>query len=102
MMGLNRRVAVRVVYTNFSSLGWRGWVGLILGGAIVLAGAIALMVLAFGLALGLIPVVAVGALLARWRLRKAMAEAQAEAERPGTGKTIEIEYSVVDDPAERR
>ena len=81
---------------RFDNLGWRGWVGVIVAGAVGLAAAIALIVLSLGLALVLVPLVAVGALYGRWRLRKVMAEAQAQQARTGDGKTIEIEYHVVD------
>ncbi len=83
---------------QIGNLGWRGWLGLIVGGALALAAAAALIVLSLGLALVLIPIVAVAALYGRWRLRKVMADINAEQARPGTGKTIEIEYEVVNDP----
>jgi hypothetical protein len=87
---------LRVIHTNFANLGWRSWLGLIVGGALALAAAAALIILSLGLALVLIPVVAVAALYGRWRLKKMMAAAaEAEGARPGAGKTIEIEYDVV-------
>lgn len=86
---------------QFGSLGWRGWIALIIGSAVALAAAVALIILSLGLALVLIPVIAVAALYGRWKLRKAMADINAEAARPGAGKTIEIEYAVLDD-RERR
>ena len=89
---------IRQVYVG--NLGWRGWIGLIVGAAFALAAAAALIVLSLGLALVLIPIVGVAALFARWRLRKMMAEA--ETARPGAGRTIEIEYAVVDDDRDRR
>jgi hypothetical protein len=86
---------VRVTYTNLPNLGWRGWLGLIVGGALALAAAAALIILSLGLALVLVPIVAAAALYGRWRLRKMMAAREAEGARPGAGKTIEIEYDVV-------
>jgi hypothetical protein len=103
-MGSNRleTTALRVTYANFTNLGWRGWVGLIVGGALAIAAAVALVILSLGLALVLIPVVAVAALWGRWQLRKMMAEAEAQTAKPGAGRTIEIDYQVVDDPRDRR
>lgn len=101
-MGLNERTKpVRVTYANFTNLGWRGWVGLIVGGALAIAAAVALVILSLGLALVLIPVVAIAAVWGRWRLRKMMADVEAKTARSGTGSTIEIEYEVVDDPRGR-
>jgi hypothetical protein len=82
---------------QIGNLGWRGWLGLIVGGALALAAAVALVILSLGLALILIPIVAIAALYGRWKLGKAVAEMNAQATRPGAGRTIEIEYDVVDD-----
>lgn len=82
---------------QIGNLGWRGWIGLIVGGAVALAAAAALVILSLGLALFLIPVVAIAAFYGRWRLGKAMADFNAQQTRPGAGKTIEIDYAVVDD-----
>ena len=69
---------------SFSNFGWRGRVALVLATAI-------------GVALVLVPLVAAGFVLGRWRLRKAMdAAALSAAEHADAGKTIEIEYHVVD------
>jgi membrane protein implicated in regulation of membrane protease activity len=93
---------LRVTYADFTRLGWRGWVGIIVGGAIAFAAAIALVILSLGLALVLIPVVAAAALWGRWRLRQMTAAATKQAAQPGAGKTIEIEYSVVGEDGDRR
>jgi hypothetical protein len=82
---------------QIGNLGWRGWVGLIVGGALALAAAVALVILSLGLALILIPIVAIAALYGRWKLGKVVADINANAARPGAGKTIEIEYDVVGD-----
>ena len=87
---------------RFRNLGWRGWIGVIVGTAFALAAAAALVILSLGLAIVLIPVVAVAAIYGRWRLRKAMADADAARTRPGAEQTIEIEYAVVDDDRDRR
>lgn len=85
---------------QYGDLGWRGKIGLVIGIAFGLAAAVALVVLSLGLALVLIPVVAVGLLIGRWRLRRMMAEAHRE--RPGAGRTIEIDYRVVDEDRDQR
>jgi len=85
---------------QISRMTWRGKVGLAVGIALALALAIALIVLAFGLALILLPIVAIGLLIGRWRFNKMMAEA--ERERADAGRTIEIEYTAVDDEGGRR
>lgn len=93
---------MRVRTFRIGNLGWRGWVGLVVGAAFALAAAVALVILSLGLALVLVPVVAIAALVGRWRLRKMMADVAAEAARPGTGRTIEIDYRVVDGEEGRR
>ena len=90
---------------QFSNLGWRGRISLIVATAVGLAVALALIVLSFGIALVLVPVVAVAFVVLRRRLRKAMdAAARAPAEQnDGGGRTIEIDYRVIGkDDAEPR
>jgi hypothetical protein len=79
---------------NFGTLGWRGRVGLVLATAIGLAAATALVILSLGLAIVLIPVVAVAVVVGRWRLSGMMDEAART--RPEAGRTIEIDYTVID------
>jgi membrane protein implicated in regulation of membrane protease activity len=79
---------------TFADLRWRGRIGLVVATAVGLAAAIALVVLSLGLALVLLPVVAVALVVGRWRLRKIMDEAARE--RPDAGRTIEIDYRVID------
>lgn len=82
---------------SFSNFGWRGRVALVLATAIGVALVLALIVVALGFALVLVPLVAAGFVLGRWRLRKAMdAAARSAAEHADAGKIIEIEYHVVD------
>lgn len=68
------------------------------GLAVVLAGfaGLALLVLGAGLALIAVPVLIGFGLFARWRLRKMMAEMQAQADAPPPG-VIDAEYRVIDD-----
>ena len=82
---------------QFSNLGWRGRLTLIVATAVGLAVAVALVVLSLGLLFVLIPVVAVAFAVGRWRLRKMMdAAARTAAEHAGDGgRTIEIDYHVI-------
>ena len=78
---------------KLANIGWRGRIGLVVATAVGLAAAIALIVLSLGLALVLLPVVAVAFVIGRWRLRKMMDEAARQ--RPDAGRTIEIDYTVI-------
>jgi membrane protein implicated in regulation of membrane protease activity len=85
---------------QFSRLGWRGQIGLVLAVALGLAAAGALVILSLGLALVLLPVVAIALLIGRWRLNRIMAEAQkdwAERQQYEAGRVIETQYVVDDD-----
>lgn len=68
------------------------------GVAVVLAAfaGIALLIVGAGLALLAIPALLVFGLIARWRLKKMMAEMQAQADAPPPG-VIDAEYRVIDD-----
>jgi membrane protein implicated in regulation of membrane protease activity len=91
-------------FQQFSRLGWRNQVGLVLALALGLAAAIALIVLFFGLALIILPIAAIALFIGRWRLRKVLNEAQKrwdEQQRTRSGY-IETEYTVVDDEDVRR
>jgi hypothetical protein len=68
------------------------------GLAVILAtfAGMALLVLGAGLALIAIPALIAFGLFARWRLKKTMAQMQAEADRPPPG-VIDAEYRVIDD-----
>jgi membrane protein implicated in regulation of membrane protease activity len=89
---------------QFSNLGWRGRISLIVATAVGLAVALALIVLSFGIALVLVPVVAVAFVVVRRRLRKAIdAAARAGAKQRDGERTIEIDYRVIGkDDAEPR
>lgn len=78
----------------FGKLGWRARVGLVVATALGLAAAIALVLLSLGLALILLPVAAGAFVVGRWRLNKLMADVARQ--RADTGRTIEIDYSVID------
>jgi hypothetical protein len=90
---------------QFSQLGWRGQVGLVLAVAVGIAAAIALIIVSLSLAVILIPVVAIALAVGRWRLNKAMAEAARQYEerrRDTAGRVIETDYAVIDDDERRR
>ena len=80
---------------NISRLGWRGYLGM----ALALAAGLALVVLFFGIALILLPIVAIALLVGRWRLGKLQAAAGPPPAAPG--RIIEVEYSVIEDREKR-
>lgn len=89
---------------QFSRLGWRGQLGLVLAVALGLAAAAALIILSLGLALILLPVVAIALLIGRWRLNKMMSQAQKHWEEQQKTRSgyIEGDYIVVDEEDDRR
>jgi membrane protein implicated in regulation of membrane protease activity len=83
-------------------MGWRGRIMLALYVALGLAVAVALVVLSIGLAIVLLPIVAVALIYARWKLRKLQDEAEKAARSGERGsRVIEIDYRVVGDPDDR-
>jgi hypothetical protein len=87
---------------NFSSraLGWRGWVGLVLVVAVALAVIGALILLSLGIAVVLLPIVAVAILIGRWRLRglvrSGVASPDDRPEKRPSPPVIEGEYRVIE------
>ena len=79
---------------KLGNLGWRGRIGLVVVTAIGLAAAIALIILAAGIAIVLIPIVAAAFVIGRWRLKRMTDEAARQ--RPSGQRTIEIDYTVID------
>lgn len=77
------------------AFGWRG----ILGIAAALAAGIALVILSLGLAIVLVPIVALAILIGRWRLKRSLGATPA-GPAPGqepSARIIEAEYSVIED-----
>ncbi len=90
---------------QFSRLGWRGQIGLVLAVALGLAAAVALVIVSLGLALVLLPIVAIALFIGRWRLNKMMGQAQKdwrESQRFDSGHIIETGYVVADDDTDER
>lgn len=90
---------------QFSRLGWRGQIGLVLVIALGLAAAAALVVVSIGVALILLPIVAVALFIGRWRLRRMMGDAQKRWQEQQEKRSgyIETDYDVIDgDDARRR
>lgn len=84
---------------RLGKLDWRGKLALVLAIALGLAAAVALVVVSLGVAIILLPIVAIALVIGRWRMNKLMAEArQAQREGAGdnSGRTIEIDYTVID------
>jgi hypothetical protein len=89
---------------SFGNIGWRGRVGLVMATAVGIAAAIALVLLSLGLAIILLPVVAIVFLVGRWRLRQMMKAAARDYSQRQNGpdaapatRTIETDYTVIDD-----
>ncbi len=92
---------------QFSRLGWRGQLGLVLAVALGLAAAAALVVVSLGLALVLLPVVVVALLIGRWRLNRLMGQAQKrwqeqQEQQKSRSGYIETDYAVLDEDDRRR
>lgn len=83
-------------------VGWRGTLAMILATALGLGIVAALVVLSLGLAIVLLPIIAVAALIGWFRWRKTVAAFREEAaRRSGDARIIETEYQVVDDDESR-
>lgn len=90
---------MRYQQIEIRQVGWRGTLAMILAAALGLGIVAALFVLSLGLAIVLLPVVAVLALIGWFRWRKIIAAAREEAGSGGRGgkvRIIETDYEVVD------
>jgi len=88
---------------QFQPRTWQGRVGIVLAAALGVGLVIAFLVLAVGVAILLLPVIAVLAAIGWWRWRKIEAAMREEAARSTDGgRTIEIDYRVIDEPDRRR
>lgn len=84
-------------HIEIRQVGWRGTLGVLLATALGLGIVVALVVLSLGLAIILLPVVAVVALIGWFRWRKIIAAAREQAgQQRGSVQIIETEYEVVD------
>ena len=101
----------RIYVTNagWASMSWGTRIMAVLGVTLGLALAVGFVVLSLGIALILLPVVAVFAAIGWWRWRKMAAELRKEAQRagdddapPGGFRVIEADYEVVPDEQRRR
>ena len=73
--------------------------------ALAFAVGLAVVVLGFGLFLVIVPLLVIAGLIARWRLRRILREAERRASRDAgaaDGGAIEVEYRVVDERTETR
>ena len=88
----------RYRFVQFSNLGWRQRFGLAVLAVVGVAAAVAFLLLSVGLAIVLVPVLAVAWLVARWRLGH-MVDAAGRPTAPGEptadARTIEVEYRVI-------
>ncbi len=92
---------IRIVTSSSGRIGTAtipGW-AVALGGIAAVSLGLVILVLGAGLALLLAPVAIGAAFFARWRLRKAFAEMNADLQRDGgpPAGVIDAEYRVVDD-----
>lgn len=85
---------------EFRNVGWRGTLSLVLGLALGLGLVAALLVLSVGVAIVLLPVIGIASLIGWFRWKRVVAAAV----RPddGPGRTIEIDYRVIDGEDRRR
>lgn len=86
----------RIEVTNMS---WGMRIGVALGAALALGLAAAFVVLTIGIAIVLLPIVAVFAAIGWWRLRKVatgMRDQQTRDSPPPAFRVIETEYEVID------
>ncbi len=97
----------RVYVTNMGAgMGWGGRIMAILGGVLAVAAAIAFVMLSIGIALILLPVVAVAGVIGWWRWRKVAAEFQRQAAEQRAaapaGRVIDAEYEIIGPDGTRR
>jgi hypothetical protein len=88
--------AMRYQQIEIRQVGWRDTLGMILAAALGLGIIAAFVVLSLGLAIVLLPVVAVVALVGWFRWRKIVAAARDDARGGHEGRIIETDYQVVD------
>jgi len=90
----------RTYLNRFGAMSWRQRVGLVVGLTVAIALAIGLIILSVGLALILLPVVAIALFIARLRLNRALAEAERRADEPARARpgqrVIDADFEVVD------
>jgi hypothetical protein len=90
---------------EFRKVGWRGTLSLILAAALGLGLVVALLTLSVGIAIVLLPIIGVASLIGWFRWKRAVAAAgrAGPGEGPnGDGRTIEIDYRVIDGEDRRR
>jgi len=99
---------IRMQMQRFDELGWKQKLGIVLGVTVTLALAVGLIILATAVAIVLLPVVIVGALIARWRFNRMLNEARAraaeeEARRSAASpRVIDADFEIVNDDGPRR
>lgn len=81
---------------EFRQIGWRGTLGLILALALGLGIVVALAIVSLGVAILLLPVVAVVAFISWFRWKRIVAAARKQAAQQRGEQIIEIDYEVVD------
>ncbi|MBN9022626.1 MAG: hypothetical protein J0H08_11150 [Rhizobiales bacterium] len=99
---------IYIANAGWTNMSWGTRIMAVLGATLGLALAVGFVVLSLGIALLLLPVVAVFAAVGWWRwrkiaadLRRQQAEQPAGAVQPGGFRVIDVDYEVVE-PGERR
>ena len=91
---------------RFGALTWRQRIVVVVGITVALALALGLLILSFTLAIILLPIVAIAILIARFRLGRAIADAErrAGASTDGTDgpQVIDAEFEIVDNTQQDR
>ena len=87
---------------QFGRLGWRGRITLAVALTLGVAFVAAIAVLSLAFAVILLPVVALGAIVAGWRLRRPGRPVAPGERKDGAGRVIETDYVVIGRPGEGR
>jgi hypothetical protein len=88
----------RTRFVQFTNLDWRQRLGIGVIAILGIAAALAFVLLSVGLAIFLVPVIAVAWLVARWRLNRladTLRKAAGPRQQQGSPRTIEVEYHVL-------
>ena len=92
---------MRYQQIEIRQVGWQAKLGMILAAALGLGIVAALVLLSLGIAILLLPVIAILAAVSWFRWRKIIAAARQERDDPSGVRIIETEYEIVDDGRRR-
>ena len=92
---------MRYQQIEIRQVGWQAKLGMVLAAALGLGIVAALVILSLGLAILLLPVIAIFAAVSWFRWRKIIATARQEQQDTSNVRIIETEYEIVDDGRRR-